>query len=470
MEKILANEGLGQIVRNISRFLDPKSLAQCRLTCHSWRNTIDNDRQWIIFQLEHINKKEKIFIDGLAKDKPKVKGSVEVIFPEWCASFKAVTRRQNIPELKEFLKHMWIYFKNDSMSLYTNPFNNAMFESNIVFAQLLIKSGIDLEMKNRIGCTALHYACKYGKIEMVQLLIKFMPAFDATSGTKTKGSTIFHLAASNSDPQVAKLILNKFKFEDTRDDFGWTMIHRAVAYGQKETIELLIDSRHKIGINIEAQTNKDSTILHFACQYRHIEIVDLVQKALEEINSDIDFDTRNQSQNTPVHFACFNKTSDVAIHLFKRFPDKINVLAQYDRHVLHLACEVGHLDLLKYICQNPEFDIDFNVVDQGGYTPLHIACYYGQFEIVKFLLENSNEKGIDIFKKNNYHQTAEDCARQRGHKDILELLDIWFYLKKHEKHDDYVARMKVLNIRHPFTKDWQSYIFEWFEYIFELLE
>ena len=139
-----------------------------------------------------------------------------------------------------------------------------------------------------------------------------MPAFDTTTKTK-KGWTIFHVAAENSDPQVAKLILNKFKFEDTRDDFGWTIIHRAVAYGQKETIALLIDSRHKIGINIEAQTNKDSTILHFACQYRHIEIVDLVQKALEEINSPIDFDTRNQSQKTPLfpkirYIVSFNRT------------------------------------------------------------------------------------------------------------------------------------------------------------------
>ena len=440
MEKLLANEGLTQIVRNISRFLDPKSLAQCRLTCHSWRNTIDNDRQWIIFQLEHINKKEKIFIDGLAKDKPKVKGSVEVIFPEWCASFKAVTRRQNIPELKEFLKHMWIYFKNDSMSLYTNPFNNAMFESNIVFAQLLIKSGIDLEMKNRIGCTALHYACKYSKIEMVQLLIKSMPAFDATSGTKTKGSTIFHLASSNSNPQVVKLILDTIKFENTRDNFGRTMLHSAVKFGPKETIGFLIDSRHKFGINIKEQTNDGKTILHLACQYRNIEIVDLVQKGLEEIDSDIDF-------GIPLHFACVNKTPDVAIHILKRFPDKINVLGWNDLHVLHLACEFGHLELLKYIFQNLEFDVDFNVVDQKGDTPFHVACYYGQFEVVKFLLENSNEMGIDICKRNNLQQTAEDYARQKGHKEISEVLEIWRQLvdifRWLRRSDDYLLRLFI---------------------------
>ena len=452
MEEILANQGLNLIIRNISRFLDPKSLAQCRLTCHSWRNTIDNDRPWLKFQLEHIHYQEKTFTD-LAKGTLKVSNSIHKRFPEWTAIITQFSRKQNILKLKEFVKLMWTYFKDDSMSYYRNPFQNAVAKSNIVFAQLLIDSGIDLEMKNTNGWTPLHFASSCGKIEMVQLLIKIMPAFDATTKTN-KGWTIFHLAAENSDPQVVKLILDIFKFEDIRDAFKWTMLHHAVAYGQKETIEFLIDSRHKIGINIEKRANNGNTILHFACQYRHIEIVDLVQKALEEINSPIDFDTRNQSQNTPLHLACLNKTSDVAIHLLKRFPDKINALGWNDRHVLHNACAFGHLDLLKYICQNPEFDIDFNVVDQRGYTPFHLACYYGQFEIVKFLLENSNEKGIDIFKKDNFLKTAEDVARRKGHKDIVETL-------KNKYHSSPTFFEKYYNT---------LTLFQWLKYLFESLE
>ena len=45
MEELLENEGLYFIVKNISSFLDAKSLAQCRLVCQSYRNLIDNDRQ-----------------------------------------------------------------------------------------------------------------------------------------------------------------------------------------------------------------------------------------------------------------------------------------------------------------------------------------------------------------------------------------------------------------------------------------
>ena len=203
------------------------------------------------------------------------------------------------------------------------------------------------------------------------------------------------------------------------------MLHEAVVYGPKETIEFLIELREKFEINLEERTNNGETILHLACWKRDIEIVDLIHIALEKFNIDINFDTSDNNQSTPLHYACMNKTSDVAICLLERFPEKINILAQNNWHVLHYSCQYGHLELLKYIFGNQDFDIDFNIADQGGYTPLHIACYCGQFEVVKFLLVNSEKTGIDIYKKANDQRTAEDLARYNGHDNILELLEAW---------------------------------------------
>ena len=82
MEKILANQGLIHIVRNISSFLDPKSLAQCRLVNHSWKYSIDNDRQWFIFQLEHVHNQEITGdeIDYVELKKYKVTTTIKVNF------------------------------------------------------------------------------------------------------------------------------------------------------------------------------------------------------------------------------------------------------------------------------------------------------------------------------------------------------------------------------------------------------
>ena len=113
--------------------------------------------------------------------------------------------------------------------------------------------------------------------------------------------------------------------------------------------------------------------------------------------------------------------------------------------------------------ENPKI-IDFNVADQIGDTPLHRACYNGHFEVVKFLLENSNEKEIDIYKKNNNQRTAEDLARLKGHKDILELLEIWTLSKRLEtlrkkyhsearkaKFEEDKARLKELKRKHEYS-------------------
>ena len=294
-----------------------------------------------------------------------------------------------------------------------------------------------MNIKSPDGLTPLHFACQYGSIEMVQLLIKHTPTFDANSRTNDEGNTIFHYAVNNYNTQVLKLILDTYQFENIRSELGYTILHDAVGHGSKETIEFLIDSRQKFGLNIEETTNCRRTILHIACLYRDMEIVDLVHNALEGLNSDIDFDTPDEIQVTPFHFAFWNSNSNVAICLLQRFPDKINEVLPDGDHALHWACVSGNLDLLKYIFGNPDFDV--NIVDPNGKTPLHFACLCGRFKVVKFLL--NNEKGIDTYKKDNDLRTAEDCARQEGHTDIVELFKMWTLPKKIEA---YKSRLETL--------------------------
>ena len=125
--------------------------------------------------------------------------------------------------------------------------------------------------------------------------------------------------------------------------------------------------------------------------------------------------------------------------------NKINDLGQYGMHVLHYTCQFGNLELLKYIVGNPDFDIDFNVADEDGDTPLHHACSFGEFEVVKFLLQNSSEKGIDISRKNNNQRTAEDLARNKNYKEILELFEVLTIRKTIEA---YKLRLETLEKKH----------------------
>ena len=428
MEEWLGNQGLCHVVNHISRFLDAKSLAQCRLVSHSWRDLIDNDRPWWIFQLELIQTKEKTFVayDEDNNKKP-LTTTIMARFPRWIVFSEEFSRKQRIARLKIMVNEMWTYFKDEKVECEC-PLLYAVKSSNTNFVQLLIDCNIDLKIKCDHDMNPMHYACKFGNFEMVQMLIKHFESFEPTS-VSSYGQTIFHMAAQQPDHRVPKLILDTFKFETIRDNSGGTIIHYAVVFGPKETIQFLLESHQKIGFNLEARTEVGDTILHLACEYRDIEIVDFVFNALEAINSDIDFDTtQNDNGEFPLHCACVNKDSDVAMQLFERFPQKINTLDHIGCNWLHHACWFGHLKLIKWIAENPiGKNIDFNASSQTGKTPIHYACLQGEIEVVKFLLEISKEKGIDVEKKTANQSTPKDLAKRKGHQDIVELLDRWLW-------------------------------------------
>ena len=115
MEKLLANPGHCQIVRHISSFLDVKSLAQCRLVCHTWRDLIDNDRPWLVVQLQHIHSQEKTYVDKLTPSNygNPVSITIEERFPEWCAFIQ----KQRMAKLKEIVRQMWTNLDVILMSL-----------------------------------------------------------------------------------------------------------------------------------------------------------------------------------------------------------------------------------------------------------------------------------------------------------------------------------------------------------------
>ena len=165
MEKLLENQGLCHLVRHISSFLDPKSLGRCRVVCHSWKDSIDNDRQWLIYQLEHIQNKEKIFED-------RMKLSISKIFPEWDRVIEQFSRKKSIPRLNEFVKHMWIYF-NIVDPYGRTPLHVACLKGHFQVVKFLLdnsnEKGIDIFKKDIFLDTAEDLARQKGHTDIVEL-------------------------------------------------------------------------------------------------------------------------------------------------------------------------------------------------------------------------------------------------------------------------------------------------------------
>ena len=67
----------------------------------------------------------------------------------------------------------------------------------------------------------------------------------------------------------------------------------------------------------------------------------------------------------------------------------IPTILQRKNTYLHLAAKTGHLKAFKMALDEAA---NVNVQNDQSETPLHLACQYGQTEIVKYIMRNSTRK------------------------------------------------------------------------------
>jgi ankyrin repeat protein len=121
--------------------------------------------------------------------------------------------------------------------------------------------------------------------------------------------------------------------------------------------------------------------------------------------------------NTVLHYAAEKGHLNVVQELTKDLENKNPVATgHFGRTPLHEAAVKGHLEVTKFLCQN---NPDISIVDShDGSNALHLAAYFGRnLEVVKFLADRIP---IDIENKNGY--TACDRAKSQGHQSIVKYL------------------------------------------------
>ncbi|XP_046579347.1 putative ankyrin repeat protein RF_0381 [Haliotis rubra] len=97
-------------------------------------------------------------------------------------------------------------------------------------------------------------------------------------------------------------------------------------------------------------------------------------------------------------------------------------------NILHLACEGGNIQIVKFILQQNVTDV--NSRTQDGSTQckgatikedhLHVACEGGNVDIVKYFLTRYSE---DINKGGEFGWTPAMYAARHGHREVLHLLE-----------------------------------------------
>uniref|UniRef100_A0AAQ5YZ00 Ankyrin repeat domain 52 n=1 Tax=Amphiprion ocellaris TaxID=80972 RepID=A0AAQ5YZ00_AMPOC len=339
---------------------------------------------------------------------------------------------------------------------------------NVECLNLLLNSGAELDMKDSLGRSPLHYAAANGNSQCTISLVR--AGAEANELDLTGCSPLHYAAAShtfcgtNSQPdfimekeQEASLcldyLLDNGANPTLKNSKGYSAVHYAAAYGNKQHLELLLE----ISFNCleEVESNIPVSPLHLAAYYGHCEALRLLCETLVSLDvRDIEGQTalhlaaqkgfstcvevllkhqasytlkEHKHKWTPLHAAgVLNKSVnfgqvDCLLLLVNReqsadvidsqdtrgHEDCVSALLEHGasalcrdsqgRTPLHLAASRGHTELLHtLLTAAKKADPLDSMLDHRGYTPTHWAAYHGHEGCLHILLENkvfSNQEG-----------------------------------------------------------------------------
>lgn len=210
----------------------------------------------------------------------------------------SAARDGDVQEAKALLEYNPRLAKYSTFGIRNSPLHYSAAQGHHEIVSLLIESGVDINLRNYRGQTALMQACQYGHWEVVLTLVLYKA--NIHKADYLNGGTALHLAALNGHsrcirilladyiPSVSnfyKLVKKKSRTEEFVSEFdegslyetinrpadgGVTALHMAALNGHVDSLQLLLDLGASVNeVTVEDGTTIDligagSTPLHYA--------------------------------------------------------------------------------------------------------------------------------------------------------------------------------------------------------------
>ena len=201
-------------------------------------------------------------------------------------------------------------------------------------------------------------------------------------------STPLHFAIKLNDGEIVKMLLDRGASLTDLDENKETALHIARKKGNHDIVQLILSSD---SITVSNATNKDGfSHFHIACIKNNAKVVEDFLSQGVNVNDPVNFDTKDWSGYTPLHFAVHYNAVDVAKILLKHDAD-ITVKNGDDMTPLHMAVQKqNHViaDLILSSCKG----FNTNPCDNNGLSHFHIACMKNNLSAV----ENFLQSGVNV--------------------------------------------------------------------------
>jgi ankyrin repeat protein len=276
----------------------------------------------------------------------------------------------------------------------------------------------------------LHYTSQHDPERQlcdVQLLISYGAIINAQCG---KMWTPLHLASASGHFDVAKLLIQRVAYVETRDDTRKLRCTRRRRMDNSKPRVLIV----KCGSNTDSKDSNGYAPLHIAAQNGYLDVVKLL------VDSGTDVNTRNGFENMLLDVAFGTGKREVVKFLAERMgvgdmyrlastdvtrpgsetqtadSDVAKASPSRDESATPLdASEEGDLDVVLSLLSH---GANVNERDSLKYrqTPLHLASSEGRFEVAKLLIQHNT----DVNSRNKIALGGHRCTWR--HLEVARLL------------------------------------------------
>mmetsp|Transcript_7140 Transcript_7140/g.9567 ORF Transcript_7140/g.9567 Transcript_7140/m.9567 type:complete len:1115 (-) Transcript_7140:267-3611(-) len=234
--------------------------------------------------------------------------------------------------------------------------------------------------------TPLHSATRYGRIEVVELLLEYGQKVDVDVDAGTKlGSNALFLAAYYDQPECAKLL---------------------VQYGSKVATEY-----------------KNKTALEWARERQYVDVVKVLESARlkkRKKRASITEEMLLRDFYAACNDGCYKEVKRI-LKLHKDDAAMKNKLFEYKSEPplewvpLHVATRMGHHKIVELLLEN---GANVEAKTDLGSNSMILAAFYGQPECAKVLLKHKINPDIKFKEK-----TSLEWAQTKGHTKVIEILE-----------------------------------------------
>jgi ankyrin repeat protein len=254
-----------------------------------------------------------------------------------------------------------------------SPLMEAVLGNQLALVTYLLQAGVNANMKNTRGLTALHLAVYESRTTLVKVLVESPNVVPDT--VNEEGKAAFACACEmENNALVVKYFLDIEKVDlNLRDSQSFTAFHLACQKKNESVVRLLL---HHPRVDVHLLTQEGPNAL------------DLSSGALIEVllaESDLVFTKKMTGASSPLFSVVQNRDAIGALkRLLSMGEVDVNTVDSEGKTPFYLACSIGNLPAVKVLLKDARVDI--NLSPPKGKHPLQLAIEKKRASVVRWIL------------------------------------------------------------------------------------